>query len=216
MIREKLEVRGRLWLWESAVLQTQQLLFLAERSRSGAEQQHIHDELDAYNKSLRDFARGKPDHEEGVLKLSVAKEFDSQHPRAFPTWTECMTIHDACIELAIVYFSQILISGYQDTGSAAKSDKPFRDQHLNTIASMVFPDQSDIDRFFDFCEQVLTARNKMIGHADGEAFAIEHGTPVSKMKSYRQAWEHIDLKYWASFLERLRIGILEYANVETQ
>jgi hypothetical protein len=80
---------------------------------------------------------------------------------------------------------------------------------------MVFPDQSEIDRFFDFCKQILTARNKMIGHAAGEAFDIQHGTPISKMKSYRQAWEHIDLAYWVSFLERLRISILEYENIET-
>ena len=215
MASEKLEVRGRLWLWELAVSQTQQLLFLAKRSKIGAEQQHIRDELNAYTKSLQDFARGRPDYKEGNLKSSVKKEFDAQHPRAFPTLIECMTIHDACIELAIVYFSQILNIGHADTGSAAKSDKIFRDQHLNAIASMVFPDQPDNDRFFDFCKQILTARNKMIGHADGEAFDIQHGTPISKMKSFRQAWEHIDLTYWASFLERLRVGILEYANTET-
>lgn len=213
---EKLEVRGRLWLWDLAVTQTQQLLLLAERSKSGAEQQHIRDELDAYNKSLRDFVRGKPDHEEGLLRLSIVKEFDTQHPRVFPTWAECMLIHDACIELAIIYFSQVLNVGHADIGSAAKSDKPFRDQHLKAIASAVFPERSDFDRFFNLCDQILTARDKMIGHADGKAFGIQHGNTASTMKMYRQAWEHIDLEYWSSFLERLRIGILEYERTVTQ
>jgi hypothetical protein len=211
---EKIELRGRLWLWDLAVTQTQQLLFLAERSKSGAEQQHIRDELDAYNKSLRDFVRGKPDHEEGVLRLSVVKEYDAQNRRAFPTWVECMAIHGACIELALIYFSQVLNVGHADIGSAAKRDKPFRDQHLKAIASTVFSEKSDMDRFFNLFEQILAARDQMIGRADGKAFGIQHGNTVSTMKTYRQAWEHIDLEYWSSFLERLRIGILEYEKTQ--
>ena len=209
---DNLEIRGRLFLWHNAVVETQKLLILAKRSKAATEQKNILDEGEIYSKSLKDFASKKPGYTEGSINFSTIQEFDKQYKRPFPITTECFAMHQACVELAIVYFAQILNIGYEDTGKVAKNTPEFRNEHLNAIASQIFSNQDEINRFFAFHEEIRSARNQMIGHADGQSFNVKHGFPVSSHKMSREAWKDIDFEYWSSFLEPFRIKILEYAN----
>lgn len=207
-----LELRGRLWLWHSAVDQTNRLLHLAKRTEIGIQQENIIAELETYCAELQNFNKNQPDYEAGVQKHSHQLLFDQTYHRPYPTWEECSSAKDAFIELAIIYFYQILNPGHEDPGTAAGNTKEFVDTHLKPIISKFFPSENEQEKFFNLCNDIKTARNQMLGHADGKAFEIKHGYPASRIKMYTNAWKDIDIDYWHSFLESFRVSILEYEN----
>jgi hypothetical protein len=59
---DRLEFKGRMWLWMSAVTQTQQLLALAKRAKSAVQQPNIKDESDSYDNALNNFIKTLPDY----------------------------------------------------------------------------------------------------------------------------------------------------------
>ena len=97
-------------------------------------------------------------------------------------------------------------------GSVAGNTKHFIQTHLEAILKSVFPAEPDIERFEKFKEECLIARDKMIGHADGAAFDLQHATPVSRMNTFVTALDGIDFKYMAEILKPLSIAVMEHAN----
>lgn len=82
---------------------------------------------------------------------------------------------------------------------------------IKQILNTVFMGDSELEEFHRFRDVCLTARDQMIGHADGAAFQIEHGTPVSKMKMISAAVEGIDFLYMERVVKPLNRAVLEYA-----
>lgn len=64
--------------------------------------------------------------------------------------------------------------------------------------------------FEDLKTELITARNKMLGHADAEAFQISHGDQVTSHKLYSSAIKDIDIDYWSNALTLLCDATLEY------
>ncbi len=129
----------------------------------------------------------------------------------FPTYYECINIYRIAVEYAIVSFSTIYNTGFGDDGKAAKSDSNFREEHLDIIINNVIQEQSDLTKFNSLKTLILKSRNEMIGHSDGQAFEVDHGEKLTRMNMTNKSWKEIDLNYWLSKLEPLRIGILEYS-----
>jgi len=207
----KKELIGRLWLWANSITRTQELLQLAFRANIGKHQESQKDEMDNYNKKLNEFVKDQPDYKPGTIIKSQQIAFDRTFHRAFPTFLECAGTYDACIELAIVYFCQIFNKGYGSIGEAAKNDKDFVYENFNAILERVFGTSEEFEKFERLKTNILTARDKMIGHSDAGSYSIQHGNQYSVMKSVR-SWRDIDIEFWNSFLEKMKIEIHNYSN----
>lgn len=206
-----LELKGRFLLWEAAISQTHHLLCIALRALEATEQENIRDQDRIDTEKFHEFRKTLPDYKEGTIYSSHYIAFDSVYKKKFPALVECFSIHDACVELAIIYFCQILNPGNPDLGNASKNDKNFIDKYLNEIANKALT-VDEAEKFKTLCIDLKTARDKMLAHADAKEFNIQHGVSITSMKMYCQAWKNIDIKFWQSILDRLRISILEYCN----
>lgn len=209
MNQEEFELRGRLFLWEVAIFRTQELLALSRRSWGGKDQDNIKRQDDVYLDKFNEFRKGMLDYREGVIEHNHMIVFDMVYHRPFPTIGECFSLHGACIELAIIYFCQILNSGNSDPGVAAKNNKDFINKHFNAIVNSVLT-LEEIDKFNHLCDELRTARDKMLGHADARSFDIQHGEPISSMKLHSESWKHIDIEFWSYSLERFKVGMSSY------
>jgi hypothetical protein len=215
VVENKNELKGRFWLWVSAISQTQDLLHLASRSFEAKDQENIVGQFKVDNDKFHEFRKTLPDYKEETMNVNHFSMFNSIYKKKFPELVECFSIHDACIELAIVYFCQIMNPGNSDPGNASRNDRSFIDMHLNKIASRALSGEEML-KFNSLCVELKTARDKMLGHADAKAFNINHGEQVSSMKMHRQSWQEIDINFWREILEKLRISTLKYSNEITE
>lgn len=207
-----MELKGRLWLWYSAISHAHMLLELASRSRAAINQPNIKERDEETTRKFHEFRNTQPDNKEGEIYLNHLVLFNSIYAKEFPEITECFSMYNACIELAIIYFCQILSPGNSDPGNAAKNDK----NYLIKISENFFQSQEEINKFNNLCNELRTARDKMLGHADAKAFSIKHGEQISSMKLHSQAWKDIDIDYWHGLLEGLAKAILEYSNEKSR
>src|SRR6185436_7989328 len=105
--KKKNEIVGRLWLWEESLNKTKHLLEMAFRTNEGKHDKLRLHEQENYRSNLDEFCKGQSGYRPGLISPSYKKKFDEAYPRSFPTWLECCAIHDAFVELAIVYFCQL-------------------------------------------------------------------------------------------------------------
>ncbi len=209
----KNEIIGRLWLWSESVSKTKHLLEMAFRANIGKQEEFRLKEHETYNIELTEFASKQPDYKEGIVFPSQRKKFDKLYHRTFPTWLECCAIHDAFVELAIVYFCQILNSGRNSDGQTAQNDDNFRKEHLTNILNKVFPTSAEMDKFDLLKAALVRLRDKVIGHSDGVAYKITHSNPVSILQGPNIGWREIDLEFWHSFLNKMIDVIHNYINI---
>ena len=191
-IKQKNELVGRLWLWAHSIDKTKELLIIAQRAALGKNQDFQISERDEYIKKLNEFVKQQPDYKTDTIFSSQQQKFDQIYPRQFPTWGECFQIYDACIELAIIYFCQIFNFAHGEEGTASSNATRFRNEHFLAILNKVFTNNDDLEKFNKLKDVIVTARNKMIGHADANAYSIRHRTPVSTMKGPKNIWSNID------------------------
>lgn len=210
-MQDKLEIKGRLWLWSSAISECQTLLELADRANIAMKDERLEARLLKYTEGLNEFARIQPDHEEGIQKHSHSIAYRATHSEEFPTFQDCLHTKNYSMMLAIVFFCQLFNQGFAQTGIAAANNKQFIDAHLGKILDKVFVTSTERMTFDQFCDQLKNARNTMIGHADANAFEIVHGDQLSTMKHYTKAIKGLDIEYWRSFLESLRLEIMRYS-----
>ncbi len=209
----KNEIIGRLWLWSEAVSKTKHLLEMSFRTNEGKQESFRLQEQETYAIKLKEFAKQQPDYRNDIVFPSHRKKFDEIYPRAFPTWLECCAIHDAFVELAIVYFCQLFNSGYSQHGETAKSDKSFRDEHLIKVLNKVFLTPTEMTQFESLKKTLTSARDKVIGHSDGDAYKITHSSPVSVLRGPNISWREIDFEFWYSFLDKMVTAIHNYSNL---
>ena len=210
-IKTKNEIVGRLWLWSESISKTKHLLDMAFRANIGKQDESRLNEQEAYRNSLNEFAQKESDYQSGIILPFHQDKFDELHPRNFPTWLECCAIHDAFVELAIVYFCQMFNSGRSQNGETAKSDDKFRNEHLKKVLEKVFPTDIEMANFDLLNQNIATVRDKVIGHSDGAAYNITHSSPVSVLRGPNISWREIDFEFWYSFLDRMKNAIQNYS-----
>jgi isopenicillin N synthase-like dioxygenase len=175
----------------------------------GSKQEFQKVELQNYIQELNKFARTQPDYKEGTLTSTQQIKFDSIYPRPFPTFSECRATQDASVKLAIIYFCQVLTSGEGQLNVAADNSKAFKEEHWPKVLSKWSGNNVDLEeKFSSLCAQLRIVRNEALGHAQADFFNIIHGDPITTMSF--SSWQHIDIKYWHSCLENLRIAVLQY------
>lgn len=211
MTEDKLEIKGRLLLWHTALLECEQLFKMIKRAELEINTKEALEKEHRHTIALQNFASTQPDYRPGTMKNEHAVAFSKIQPKEFGAYTDCYYIKESLLMLAVVFFCQIFNSGYKSKGKAAANNKEFVSKHINHILIDIFPLPEELDRFELLKKQLVTARDRMIGHADGDAFNIVHGTPITSMKSYSAGLKEIDVEYWISVVEPLRLAVLKYA-----
>lgn len=206
----KLELRGRLWLWSSTLDECQRILAIAKRAEKEMNSQESRDKQQRFVIAQLEFAKRQPDYVEGNLKDTHMVEFQKLHQMEFPAFTDCFQIVNYCQMLAVVFFCQLFNSGYAEEGKVAGNTTSFIQTHFNVIVTMVFPLQHSRNEFFSFRDKCVNARNKMLGHAQGEAFNVTHGNPISTMRSHESAIRNIDFDYMRSIVGPMSDAVITY------
>lgn len=209
---EKLEIRGRLWLWSAALDECSAILKISQRNESEMQSERPSQKEKTFSDAFQQWRESQPGYTSGSLMLSEHLEFSRLHQKEYPAFTDCSQIRNYTHMLAVVLFCQMLKPGNYQEGSVANNTKHFVQTHLEEILNVVFPAAPERERFELFKDACLVARDKMIGHADGPAFDVQHGTPVSKMKMIVTAVEGIDFMYMADILKPLSMAVMEHAN----
>lgn len=179
MEKEEVEKTGRIYLWISAISECRSLLDLAEKSERAG--------LKISKEAAELKSEGKPQ------KNNHAKEFGA-YPDLLQT-TQCSRM------LAIVLFSQIIRVGNRHSNAASKNDKEFLEKVFNPCLSKVFPAVEEREKFDLFLDQVLAARDGVIGHADAKLFNIKHDKQMSSLNMHSKSLENIDFDYWRIIIE---------------
>ncbi len=210
--KEKLEVKGRLWLWESAVSECKSILKLVTRNKMEIDTGRPLQRETVLDEKFQEFAKAQIDYTPGNMKFSHHQEFYALNQKEFPCFTDCTSITRYGHMLVVVLFCQILNKGNFDEGKVAGNTKHFIATHLNQLTGRLFSTKEDKEKFRKLQNQCLKARDQMLGHADGQAFNLEHGEAVSSMKMISSCIDDIDFEYLSDILEDFRLEILMYAN----
>ncbi len=208
---EKLEMRGRLWLWSSALDECELILMILRRNAAEIDSGRPSEKDQRFSAAFQEYLKSKPNYVPGKLSPSDLVEFSELYYRGYPALTDCNLMQNYLRMLAVVLFCQMLNMGKHDPGRASGNTKNFVTTNIEQILNTVFSSNSELEEFYRFRDACLTARNEMIGHADGAAFQIDHGTPVSKMKMISASVEGIDFSYMERVVKPLNRAVLEYA-----
>lgn len=181
------EIVGRLGLWNNALMQCSWSLTTLFRCQ---------EELDSGRPNTR--------HENSLKEHKKTSE-------AFPSLFDCLQIKNACGMSAVVVFCQVFNTGYPAEGVAAGNKEPHISEHLKQIISNAFPNKDERQDFEIFLNTCETVRDEMIAHADGRAFDITHGSPVSKMRLVMSSIQDIDFRYMYSVTKKLETAINGYS-----
>ncbi|MGC9491475.1 hypothetical protein [Vibrio genomosp. F10] len=122
---------------------------------------------------------------------------------------EIKLVRDSSIELAIIYFCQIVNNGNSDSECVASNSREFRQQYWRPWVNFAI-DDSEVSYFDETVELIKRARDQMLGHADGRAFEVEHVGPMTVAKQYRQSWKDIDIEFWTNATKSLRSSFGDY------
>lgn len=210
-----LEIHGRLWLWITALLECEQILKLALRAEMEMNTQESIDKEMRYEAAFNLFTSTQPDYSPGTSKQSHRDAFSKIQQKEFPAYTECFSLRNYLLMLATVLFCQIFNNGFGSEGKAAGNTKTFISLHLSNVLDKVFTSDEEKIRFESFSNQLKSARDKMIGHADSDAFDIKYVPGSSSMKLPSAAILGIDVEYWSAIISPLRLAVIEYSNQVT-
>jgi len=166
------ELRGRLLLWISALVDAQSSLELAERLlyTAGADEilateraQHQHYEAQT----------GRP--YSPLVAYAGDDAVLASFGRVLPLPRECSEAAMHLNKLAAVYFMQLYNSGYADSGQVAGNKSPEIKALREELEAAAFPVREELMRFRSWLAAVEDFRNDAVAHAQGNAFAVQHG-----------------------------------------
>jgi len=196
------EIRGRLYLWHQAISECISIFQLINRNEEEQKSGRPIERSQYFSEALHEFSKQQPDYQPERQLLSHFVTFQKIQNEEYPSSIDCLKIDDYCKMLVIVFFCQLFNPGNCDKGKVAKNTKNFVQTHLDQILSTIFATDEEKEKFSQFSETCLKARDKMIGHADGSAFNVRHGHPVTSMNLVHVALLDINFTYMESVLER--------------
>ncbi|PKM11170.1 MAG: hypothetical protein CVV13_10175 [Gammaproteobacteria bacterium HGW-Gammaproteobacteria-3] len=206
-----IETRGRLVLWFWTLNECEMQLKALKTLESAIEQQFYSRSDPDRDAEFRRFCETKPDHQPGSVALSHILEFNAIRPLPFPTFSDLFVPASGIKMLLVVLFSQILISGNAESGGVAANKNAFVQEHLAKIVNESLG-QAAWPEFWAFCNSCRFARDKMIGHADGQVFNVVQGETVTSCRGLHAAVKEIDFAYMHSVVERIRPALGVYMN----
>lgn len=188
-IGEKREILGRLYLWHECVGEVIRKLKLADRAWVATTQSNIAAEESGYLSAFQ--LNVQPSC--GSIKSSDITRFNAQYPiRPFPITTECTEIARSCRMLAVVIFGQTIKPGRRMLGSVANSDGTLMEPYRAIVGHDLLTQGIDEASYRALINAVEWYRDKMLAHADGQAFEIIHSHPASSHKMIESGLDKID------------------------
>lgn len=127
---EKLEMRGRLWLWSSALDECELILMILRRNAAEIDSGRPSEKDQRFSAAFQEYLKSKPNYVPGKIKRSDLVEFSELHPREYPALTDCIPIQNYLRMLAVVLFCQMLNMGNYDPGRASRNIKNFVETHI--------------------------------------------------------------------------------------
>lgn len=210
-VNQQLAVKGRLMLWDNALLQCSMFLSVFHRSQQEIDSGGPKSRHSNWLEGLKEFSKQQPDYVPNDIQSKHHREYSLKFPEAFPSFFDCYQIKNACGISAVVLFCQIFNSGYGVSEEVARNSKAFRADHLDKILLLIFSDETELEVFEGFRDSCIAARDNMIAHADGEAFDLEHGSPISKVKLVVSSIQDIDFHYMREITPKLRHAVEKYS-----
>jgi hypothetical protein len=208
-------MKGRLLLWQHALGKCQSILNLMERNKVELESDRLVKREEEHDQALREFAASHPDYIPGKRNAAHTQTLSEFERQIYPSLSDCIRIDSVCRMLVIVLFCQIFRGGNAERGKVADNKKA-RESHLEPILLQIFNEPSERKRFDELLKICLTARDKMIGHADGKKFNIEHqnigSVQISSLATFDSMTDKIDYSFMRSFLAPLRMAVSNYAD----
>lgn len=122
---------------------------------------------------------------------------------------EIKLARDSSVEMAIIYFCQIVNNGNSDSERVAINNREFRQRYWRPWVDFAI-DNLDVSHFDETVELIKRARDQMLGHADGRAFEVEHVGAITMAKQFRQSWKDIDIEFWKNSMKNLRSSFGDY------
>jgi hypothetical protein len=190
----KFEKIGRLSLWNLALDQVSLLLETAQRARASSNDPIRRQREEVWNHQLSQFLELN----KGVAGAgSFVDHLDWQaiQPCPFPSTGECYLLYDHQILLAATIFGQLYKSGSRQDRAIASNRSmasALQEVELRMLETSSIAPQS----FYTLKNRVLYIRDKVVGHADGTAFEMKHGHPISSHKSYYSFSFDLDVPLW--------------------
>jgi hypothetical protein len=207
---ETAEIAGRLALWVFTLMECRRLLKLAARAKTSATPESLKLQQEKTAK-LQDIGPSNAPPIAGDPEgLNPYQRFIKDNPQYydFPTYHDCNDIADTVRMYAIVAFCRIWTTGNRSEGTA-KANKDRKDPTManlrETMIGKAFSEAESRQRFDEFLDQLLKARDKVIAHADGSHANIRFEealilTPTSNIVS------GIDMEYFAECVDRLDLA----------
>ncbi len=141
--------------------------------------------------------------------LQLASKIEKQTQIDTYSESETKRMYSSFVELAIIYFCQILNNGNPDTSKVAGNTRKFRETHWRTIVEASL-DSAETEQLIELIEQLKTVRDQMLGHADGKAFDIMHFGPTVAGSTHSSGWQHIDIGFFHKVVKKLHVSFGEY------
>jgi hypothetical protein len=163
------EFKGRLHLWNAALLEVRLLLNDACRA-SAARDLHA------------------------VPTGEITEASRSAHP--FGTWIDLNDVYDNYRALAAVYFCQVFKEGNAASGLAGRNRDPSIVAERDNIVAIALPTADDQARFAGLLAALEAARDKVLAHADGNAFSISHSSRMVISHTHGESLRKVDLDFW--------------------
>jgi hypothetical protein len=206
----KAEEFNRLFLWLGALHQTSSLLALAARAALAAESETVKERDAAHTAAMHQWISQRPDYEPGTQKLSHFLDFEELIPRPLGCAVDMYGYRDACQMLAIVFFCQVFKSGYAEVNAVSDNRQQFVAAHLEALYTLAAFTLEDRVAFELLRESIETARDGMLAHADGEAYAFRENPVGFSVNLPSKALERIDFPLFKILVGRLQKALHAY------
>jgi hypothetical protein len=167
--QEATELKGRLHLWNTALLEVRVLLADACRAREA--------------RNVQPFPVGE-----------ITEASRGAHP--FGTWIDLDQVFHSYRLLAAVFFCQMFKQGKAAAGLAAANRAQAIVAERDSIVATAFPIASDLERFGRLLHELEIARDEVIAHAQGDAFGITHGDTIVLSDAHSESLRKVDLGFW--------------------
>ena len=159
---------------------------------------------------MQEAIRSRPDYDPGIQKHSHFRDFELSNLRPLADTLDFLGFHDACRMLAVIFACQLFKSGHEDKDVVAGNSPNFVDRQIDKLQTLADFTAADRHAFSDLRTRLTTARDKMLAHADGNAFDFKEIPAGLRFKLPITSIQELDFDLMLAFLSRLEEAIRLY------
>jgi hypothetical protein len=205
------EGQSRLLFWMTALNDARDFLVLGDRALEAQSSEEVRERERRDSDALQRYRVAQPNYVPGTLLLSHVMEFRQVRPREFADYIDCLHVVVSARMFAIVLICQIFKPGNAAQGMVASNTREFVSRHLDRVLDVAGFDEIERSAFSELRTQLEVVRDKVLAHADADAFKHFKLPDGSRLEARAIALKGIDFARLRSFVERLREAVLKYS-----